>query len=346
MVEVVIDVPASRVSDSAPPETEEVGHPSPINSGPRRSSRQSAQGKSYALRKKRNRHSRLSHEETPSEGDNSGADRVYLIPEALPALPSTVPSPQPESQGSPLKYITGPPTTLHTRSTDLQQSRSRSPSVVQGTPEPLSPGPHQDDPLEYFGYLRADIRPATDVLVSGDIEAVHRRSREGSEQIAEPLNVTCTSNPHLGLPPVQVPVSLSCQNAVERTEVDLDDVHTDRPASTSSLACSDGPLEPTLSLSSSPPQDADDEDILLLGATFEDEEEVIWPETKPNLAQPTSPPASSEWPDTSCEMSFKSIKGEKQEMATFTAPFRCSRIIDLTTDDLCDDDEHDELDEW
>jgi hypothetical protein len=42
----------------------------------------------------------------------------------------------------------------------------------------------------------------------------------------------------------------------------------------------------------------------------------------------------------SCEMSFKSIKGEKQELTTFTAPFRCSRIIDLTVDDLCDEGEH------
>lgn len=90
----------------------------------------------------------------------------------------------------------------------------------------------------------------------------------------------------------------------------------------------------------------DGEDILLLGATFEDEEEIIWPEMKPDLAQPAAPPTEPAWPNTSCEMSFKSIKGEKQEMTTFTAPFRCSRIIDLTVDDLCDEDEHDELDEW
>jgi hypothetical protein len=54
--------------------------------------------------------------------------------------------------------------------------------------------------------------------------------------------------------------------------------------------------------------------LLLLGATFEDEEEIIWPESKPVLTQPDEPHAESGWPNTSCEMSFKSIKGEKRAL--------------------------------
>jgi hypothetical protein len=337
VVEVVIDVPASRFSASAPAEVEEVNEPSPIGTGPRRSSRQSAQGKSYALRKKRNRQSRLPREETPSERDDVDAERIYLVPEPSLLLLSR----QPESKGSTARPLMGPLIAVRTGFIDSPQSRSRSPSVVQGTPEPLSP--YEDESLNDFDHLHAAIRPSADGLVIRDNEPVHQQSRDQSQPIAEKIDVSTLDLP-LGLP-VQVMVSPSPYNAFERASVDIDDVRADIPASALDLACSEGALDPTLA-SLAPPQDADDEDILLLGATFEDEEEIIWPETKPDLTQPSSPPASSEWPNTSCEMSFRSIKGEKQEMTTFTAPFRCSRLIDLTKDDLCDDDEHDELDEW
>lgn len=95
------------------------------------------------------------------------------------------------------------------------------------------------------------------------------------------------------------------------------------------------------------PDAEDEEDILLLGATFVESEEIIWAESKPDisLSSPAEDPPDL-WSGTPCEMTFKTVKGEKQEMSTFTAPFRCSRIIDLTGDDICGDDEHDELDEW
>jgi hypothetical protein len=116
-----------------------------------------------------------------------------------------------------------------------------------------------------------------------------------------------------------------------------------------------GPLVPQAEFSqdvcqTQPPHSADpedDDDILLLGATFVECEEIIWPESKPDISLSSSAQdLPNEWSDTPGAMTFKTVKGEKQELSTFTAPFRCSRIIDLTGDDICGDDEHDELDEW
>lgn len=331
---------------------------SATGTGLRRSSRQSAQGKSYAFKKKWNRRPKVRRVDTPSDAEDIIINHVDPKRDSPELLPAHSPIPlvltlEPEDVLG--MQVIQSPVIVQEDIGSLRRSRNRSPSVVEGTPEPPSSEPYYLDTLANLDYRLADI-PLARVLSSRG----HNREecRESNPGETEPAVKDTSSTYILHLPyedpplqdPVpQVPTELRVNSRPQIAQTAcLDPGEAGIDIASSKL----GPIEAdkdagsALSLSVNTPRDEDDDDILLLGATFVDEEEIIWPESKPDVAQPAEPHAESEWPNTSCEISFKSIKGEKQEMTTFTAPFRCSRIIDLTADDLCDEGELDELDEW
>ncbi|GHJ88499.1 hypothetical protein NliqN6_4901 [Naganishia liquefaciens] len=348
VVEVVIEVAANdgSVSESRDPGTEQSATGNP----PRRSSRQSAQGKSYVLRRKRNSKPSLRRESTPSEFDHVAVGRV----DSTDHWPKISSAHRPVPLLLPLDFDDGYESSA-SRSPDilqevnLPQSPSRSPSVVEGTPEPYAFDDSED----------VNHRSVNMSVVRG-LSSEEHISEDSHDSSDGAIGLVVAQSPskyilHLPYedPPLQALAGhFSEELHVPPTPLTARTAYLDLRASVdmgSAKPCSVGIEEDigrATSLSLNTSQDEDEDDILLLGATFEDEEEIIWPESKPVLTQPDEPHAESGWPNTSCEMSFKSIKGEKQELTTFTAPFRCSRIIDLTVDDLCDEGEHDELDEW
>ncbi|KAJ9106355.1 hypothetical protein QFC21_001501 [Naganishia friedmannii] len=330
----------------------------------RRSSRRAAQGKSYALRKKRNGRPverTQSMDEDPTSLSDDG-DFLETDPSAKHA------SPFPAHGQVVLKNAQVDATAVGT-STLSDTDRSRSPSVVEGTPEPATPqSPPSLDLSSIFEYLLEHDRQATtsspesgkirigdaaedkDVIDHTTTPAV---VEDGLDSFPAPPPPLCMS-PVASVQPSALQSESPASDAEERFDhsynLNMDDLAENGASQRIGLPTSlpaDVPEATASTAESDATNIEDDEDILLLGATFEDETEVIWPEVKPDLSMAdTVPPILSEDPTIGCEMSFRSVKGEKQELSTFTAPFRCSRIIDLTGDDICDDDEHDELDEW
>lgn len=357
VVEVVIEASANKDADAKSTANAETTLSAP-GTGPRRSSRQSARGKSYALRKKRNRRPQVQRMDTPSDADDiivNHVDPKRGLPKLVPAL-SPVPLLLPLDPEDVLgMQVIQSPVILQEDIGSLRRSGSRSPSVVEGTPEPPSLEPYYVDTLENLDYRLADIPLARGLSSRGHDREEFRECNTGGTEPAD-KDTPSTYILHLPYedPPFQDPVSqastelrVDSRPQIAQTAcIDPGEVGIDIASSKSGPVEAEKGAGSALFLPVNTCQDEDDDDILLLGATFEDEEDIIWPESKPDLVQPAESHAEPEWPNTWCEMSYKSIKGEKQEITTFNAPFRCSRIIDLTADDLCDEGEHDELDEW
>lgn len=378
LVEVVIEVPVCKHSESvartnlSEVDEAEVEQARDIDtvSSLRRSSRQGASGKSYALRNKHKRRtcppaqsSKVILNEVDAHADEACDE--HSAPGTHPPLPSP-PAILQADFGEQFTNRNTPSSTVKEGNRGRRQdARARSPSVVEGTPSVIEGTPE----------------PMFDEVWSGELVGVDLHSSNENwreETITEKqIRTEDVDQPKSAQPRAVRQLS----DAVQETgyiAVEPDPIHQ---ISSSVILLPNingsGPTTPPLSgtlddlpdrsiLPQDPPfqeikdsenvcptqqthlPDADDEeDILLLGATFVECEEIIWAESKPDISLSSSaqdPPDI--WSGTPCEMTFKTVKGEKQEVSTFTAPFRCSRIIDLTGDDICGDDEHDELDEW
>jgi hypothetical protein len=377
LVEVVIEVPVcsrsesvarSSLSEIAEAEVEQPRDIDPVSSL-RRSSRPGASGKSYALRNKRKRRTRpathsstVDHSEIYAEADEACDE--HSATKIHPPLPSPLAILQAESEkGYTNRKI--PSSTPQKGNRDRRQdARARSPSVVEGTPSVI-----EGTPEPMFEHRPGEV-------VGFDFQCSNKNGREGTI-IGKQLRKEDVDQPK---PAQQTAVRLH-PDAVQETGDISDEAGSAQQISPSTSLLPNffgsEPTSPALSVTvnilsdkslllqeplfqeiqdsenARPTQQTllpdaeDEEDILLLGATFVESEEIIWAESKPDisLSSPVEDPPDL-WSGTPCEMTFKTVKGEKQEMSTFTAPFRCSRIIDLTGDDICGDDEHDELDEW
>lgn len=377
LVEVVIEVPAGPCTECDAPssllETSEaiIEQPQDVNvaANPRRCSRPSASGKSYAPRNKRQRRGRppapaseMTHVESAAGTDqayshqpSTGIKLLLLSPPSLTREDST-------------DRLTGSETPLRTRRGTIRswqrRPRPRSPSVVEGTPSVLegTPEPFPDEVLpeespvglQYaLGYDQEEPAAGGPIAIApkmGSGLIPHTAVHPFPNALEKIRYVDGETDPVQQMPtsPFLLRHDTGSQSISSSPGATIDG----HPGSSAILQGS--PLQETEDPEGSgetqktrPSDPEDDEDILLLGATFVECEEIIWPESKPDISLPLSAPdVPQEWSDTPGTMTFKTVKGEKQEMATFTAPFRCSKIIDLTGDDICGDDEHDELDEW
>ncbi|KAJ9124358.1 hypothetical protein QFC22_001158 [Naganishia vaughanmartiniae] len=333
-------------------------------SGLRRSSRHAAQGKFCALRKKRNLRPVQRNQSSDEDQTSLKDDDDFSVTRPLMEFASPLPEAAKEI----------PANATEVKVPHISTNRSRSPSVVEGTPEPsTSQSPRSLDLSSTFEYLLEHDRQATTSSLKCRTTMIGDSAQE-EVVIHQKTTPAAVQDGLDGFVSLRQPRSMSPIAPFKQSASQLQNSAANVKERFSHL-CDTHDLEQALFSQDTngdsgrigqPPSSAaqlpeatfpstlndvtdieDDEDILLLGATFEDETEVIWPEVKPDLAlADVIPPVLSEDPSTGCEMSFRSVKGEKQELSTFTAPFRCSRIIDLTGDDICDDDEHDELDDW
>lgn len=375
LVEVVIEVPGSPPTGTTatlspfkiPEVLIEQTHDNDDVSNLRRSSRQGTSGKSYALRHKRKKRI-CPRDQSPDIGyiqaeavsDQTCSDQPVSTTRSL--LPSPPPTLYEEFA------LRGHETPLRTRRGTIRsrqrKSRPRSPSVVEGTPSVVqgTPEPMLDEVSseELAVGLQGSSEYGRDAFaLEKPVQTVSRHSSElipraGDRRLLDIFQETECIDQEAD--PIEQMPSFTCllQNVIA-----ADSASTTSSATVDGLpdeiVLSQGPLVPRAEFSKDvcqtqqphPADPEDDDDILLLGATFEECEDIIWPESKPDISLTSSAQdLPNEWSDTPGAMTFKTVKGEKQEMSTFTAPFRCSRIIDLTGDDICGDDEHDELDEW
>lgn len=400
LVEVVIEVPIRRyfepkgalASSEVARAALEVRREKNIVSHPRRSSRHAPGGKSYTFRNERTRRACSTAEVLECNDDNDtdvdvhnarDSQRGSKISSRLPPAPVVVNS---DFQDRLTARDIQPTIAREVARSLRQDPRARSPSVVEGTPEPTSIDSCLEESVGTSVHcLRKDVADSVvrDVpLFPMAIEPLRTSLDVGLHQeeldIQEPVDPNCIEDLESRRRSTALPFSNaipqiahntghadSIQQVSTSASLGFDSVTSLTVTSTISSAMLDDSGDTVVesqglqfqgnkgtenlrrSIQAHLPEVEDEDDILLLGATFVEGEEIIWPESKPDIGLPsTASAASHESLITPYSTSFRSVKGEKEEQSTFTAPFRCSRIIDLTGDDICGEDEHDELDEW